>query len=582
MAKETIRRLADDVGRILVAGAHLASADPELRKDKEALDALAAQVGNRAPVIARLAEATAKALGASGKGAVAELIGLATTAAQVKAAQAAPAPVPGQATPLPAVPPVPTPCKGADLHDVYAALVARGQGRREIVERAIESGSIADLRLVDALTFALGDRSIGDLVSQKAMPQLGHAIVAPIRQRLRIRGGKVVDARCLHALLAVQKRDALDLVEQAVKEGSTEVCKAAMEAIADHLGAVPEFEQCALEVIRHGKSDEVRNAAVRALGGCSSEEALDALLGALQSEATYEAAVEVLANSQNPRIVEKMIACLEEAAVAAKAKIPRGEAAEDARAKKEHARQLVNELLGLLFGCQAPAAVRVAMDLLDDHGAVAATLVLRSGGSQAQLARIADYLSGTDPRMFAVAASAAAKLGGDDAFERLAAPFKAKDRESKTGVARVAAVATHLEGHRAEIGPRWGSFLLGFLPRAPSRLTEHVVILLGAAREKRALEPLLKLLAAQRQGELLLAVITALGHLGEPAAIAPLLRRARGSLSQAVSWAILEINDPSAVEQVRALCAGMKNPDDEENGELCSLLETLEGRFPGK
>ena len=56
MAKETIRRLSEDVGRILVAGAHLAPADPELKKDHAALVALAKQVGDKAPVIARLAE----------------------------------------------------------------------------------------------------------------------------------------------------------------------------------------------------------------------------------------------------------------------------------------------------------------------------------------------------------------------------------------------------------------------------------------------------------------------------------------------------------------------------------------------
>ena len=59
-----------------------------------------------------------------------------------------------------------------------------------MAKETIESGSIADLRLVEALTFAMGDRNIGDLVSKKAIPQLGHAIVAPIRQRLRIPGGK--------------------------------------------------------------------------------------------------------------------------------------------------------------------------------------------------------------------------------------------------------------------------------------------------------------------------------------------------------------------------------------------------------
>src|SRR5688572_9529854 len=125
MARETVRRLAEDVGRILVAGAHLAPADPQLKKDHEALVALAKQVGDKAPVMVRLAETAGQAINGSGKSAAADLISLATTAAQVKAAQAGAAAA-GPHGPLVEVPPVSTPCNGRDLDDLRAALVEKG------------------------------------------------------------------------------------------------------------------------------------------------------------------------------------------------------------------------------------------------------------------------------------------------------------------------------------------------------------------------------------------------------------------------------------------------------------------------
>ena len=285
MPRETIRRLQRDVERVLVAGAHLAAADGDLAKDRKALDDLATQLGAKAPVIGQLAAATGKAVTAGGKDAVRELVSLATMTAQVRCAQAAPAPAPA-AQPLMTRPLIGTPCKAKDLAELYNALVESGKGRMEKLDQAIERGDIADLRLVDALIYAMHDGYIGDAVATKAIPKLGPAIIAPIRAQLRIANGQTVDGRRLRALVAVQRSEARDLLKAALIEGNGEMREAAFDAIADHVRGEPEFAALVLQTVEKERSGDVRRAALRALAGYASDASLAALIEALDDDRT--------------------------------------------------------------------------------------------------------------------------------------------------------------------------------------------------------------------------------------------------------------------------------------------------------
>lgn len=578
MARETIRRLSEDVGRILVAGAHLAPADPELKKDHAALVALAKQVGDKAPVIVRLAETAGKAINGSGKTAATELIGLATTAAQVKAAQAAAA-VPGALKPLTEVPPVPTTCNGRDLDDLHAALVEKGQGRKEIIARAIEGGYIADLRLVEALIYAMGDSWVGDVVSDQAIPALGRAVVNPIRQRLRIKGGTTLDGRRLRALVAVQKQAALDVLAKAVEEGSPAVREAAMDAIADHVSGVAEFERYALEAIANDKSSEIKRAAIRALGGYASDASLDALLVALDKAHLTVAAAEALGKSTNPRSVDKILARLSDAVVTAKARATGKEA-------KERARQLCELLLGALAKHSDPAIARTAMELVEDHGARAAWAAVGSA-DRAQLVRLANLLAGDDEDFFPVAVAAAVRLGADETFKRLSAPFAAKGvlqklKSDKLGDARMDAVLAYFSANPSTLDQRWCDFFLRVLQKGSRDQAVRVVSVLGNAREKRAVQPLLAMLAAEKKADAMVAIIHALGQIGDKVAVDPILERIGVNAARwTIHEAVLAINDPASVDKVRTIYVRQKDPDSWGNWHIRSLLRTLENRFPG-
>jgi HEAT repeat protein len=589
MPRETIRRLQRDVERVLVAGAHLAAADGELAKDRAALDGLAKQLGAKAPVIGQLADATGKAIGASGKDAARELVSLATMAAQVRCAQAAPAPVPEQ-QPLPARPLIGTPCRAKDLSETYNALVESGKGRMEKLDQAIERGDVADLRLVDALIYAMHDSWIGEKVANQAIPKLGPAIIAPIRAQLRIANGSTVDGRRLRALVAVQGSDARDLLHSALTEGNAEMREAAFEAVADHVRGVPEFEPLVLQTVEKEKSGDVRRAALRALAGYGSEASLAALVAALDDERTRSAAAEGLSASTHPKAVtwmlDRLAQAVQEAIAAAKeAKKKKKDDSAAATPTKKDTKSvepsvMAQTLLDSLAKQRDPRIAAVAVELLGDYDVYAARAVL-TNGDKPQLTKIADQLTGDDAELFVVAARAILALGPDEAFKRFTATFAAKDRDKKIGQARLEAVSHALSDNRE---PRWSEFALKQLSQPPEVFT-HVLHLLGHAKEIRAVKPLLALLAKAKDKQLVRDLIRTLGEIGDPAAIAPILEHHKSndySVGYAIRDAILAINDVSAVDPVRSIVVKLKDGSGYQHWHLRNLLDHLEQRFPGK
>jgi hypothetical protein len=585
MARELILKLSEDVGQLLVAGAHLAPSSSELAKDRDGLAKLAQQVGAKAPAIVKLAEAADKTTKA-GAGAVAsELMNLMQMAAQVRAAQAQAAPLEGTAQPLEACPPIGTPCNAKDLDDLYAALVEKGQGRLEVIERHIEGETIADLRLVEALVFAMGDSWIGETITDKAIPKLGRAIVAPIRARLDLKKGRSVDGRRLRALVAIEKEGAKQLLEQAVSEGSVELREAAMDAIADHVPGQPEFEKHALEAIRKEKSADIRRAAVRALAGSSSNEALELLLEAIDKSNTMRPASEALAASKHPEAAHRLLAKLQEAIAVKKPKAAKGATDKDkekAKAEVERQRAVVCALLGALSSHQLPAIASAALELLEDYGAPAAWAVVNSA-DRAQLERIADAIEGDDAAVQQAAAEAAFRLGNDVAFKRLSPLFKAKDREKKSGQSRIAAILGRLHGDNRRLTDAWLSFFLGVIEHDPPAVAAQVIPTLGQARDKRALQTLMRIVG-EGKGDVVTAAIAALGEIGDPIALDCMI--ARLSEKDVRGWtirhAILSLNDPSSVDKVRTVYAKLKDPNHYNNWVIRSLLQSLEARFPGR
>jgi HEAT repeat protein len=458
----------------------------------------------------------------------------------------------------------------------------------EIIERAVESESIADLRLVEALIHAMSEPYIGDIVSERAIPKLGRALVAPIRRRLNVKG-KTIDGRRLKALVAAEKTGARDVLELALREGSAEVREAALDAIADHVPGVAEFEPLVLELIEKEKSKDARRAGVRALAGYGSDRSLSALIAAIDVEATREAASEALSKSKHPEAARKLLARLGEVLTEPVAKKPKKEVAPAKPAKKKPAgespkearKAIVSALLTSLAGLADPAIASTAIELIEEFGDVAARAAIQSANPE-QLARIAAFLDGDDPDRFPGAVAAALKLGSAEAFKRFSAVFKAPDRESKKGQARLAAVVLGLD---PAADGRWADFLLDIVSKEPRNVASHAVEPLGRTRDRRAVKPLLKLLDGEKGSRLAWTIITALGMIGDPSAVDSILAHAAGN-DYGIRWgikkAILDINDKSSVAKVREAFVALKKPDDWNNWYLRSLLSALEQRFPGE
>lgn len=592
MPRETIRRLSTDLERVLVAGAHLAAGDQHLACDKTALDGLAAQLGAKAPVIGQLAAATGKVLTANSRDAAREVVSLATMAAQVRCAQAQPAAVPAQ-TALTPRPEIGTPCPAKILSELHSALVESGKGRMERVDQAIERGDIADLRLVDALVFAMGDGYIGEQVTTKAIPLLGAAIVAPIRAKLDFAKGTVTDGRRLRALVAVQGPAARDLLRQALTEGNAELRAAAFEAVADHVRGEAEFEPLVLATIAKERNDEVRQAAVRALAGFASDAALAAVVAACDDPDTLDVAAEALGTSRHPKavdwILERMAAAkafvlaaekaLKDAMKAAKSGVM-AENFDELEGARIRYGELIYELLSACTHHRDPRIASAALPLIPEYGSNAAEAALGSA-NPAQRAEIADLLDGAKSHLYPVAAQAAAGLPPAEAFKRLSAPFTAKDREKKTGQKRLEAVSGQLG---ALATPTWVEFALK-MAKEPAAVAAHVLPVLAAAKDRRAVKPLLAMLTATKDSDILSPVIETLGAIGDPAAIPAIVAQHEHNdwhVRSRVKDAILAINDPTAVDQVRTAVVALKDANTYEHWHLRSLLDQLERAFPGR
>ncbi|MBN8527423.1 MAG: HEAT repeat domain-containing protein, partial [Planctomycetes bacterium] len=484
--------------------------------------------------------------------------------------------------PLTARPVIGTPCNAKELGELYTALIESGKGRMERVQQSIDRGDIADLRLVEPLIHAMNDGYIGDLVADKAVPRLGAAIVAPMRGSIDFAKGRRIDARRLRAVVAADPAGSRDLLAKALAEGNAELRESALDAIADHLRGEAEFERPVLALVAKERSGGVFRAALRALAGYSSDATLEALTTALDDARTVHAAAEGLGHSRHPKALEWMLARLDQAVQAAAAARKAKKKKKDAEPAKPPANSIdPADMAGILLQALAkqrdPRIAAAAMPLIEDYREVAARAALDSADA-AQLATIADHLAGDEADLFPAAASAAIRLGAEQAFVRMSPAFTAKDREKKTGQARLDAV---LEAVTDEADPRWAGVALKQLD---GPVAAHAIPLLGRFKERKALKPLLAIVA-EKKSKLLEAALGALGRIGDPAAIPAILAHHASSdwsVRWAVQHALMAMDDPSVVDKVRTVYAAQKDPDSSDNWHLRHLLRSLESRFPGK
>jgi hypothetical protein len=303
MSIAVLTQVYDEMRRLAIAGSMVAPGDFRLKKLVPPLE----QAGAKAPVFAKVAEAVKAVVDSSEKTSSQALLELTTLVNAILYTQGEV----GADGPLTAIETTDlgasaTQSSARVLKPLLEALTTTGSGRFELIRDAHERGAFRDLRLVKPALGALDDvyAEIADFVAEQVLPLYGKAILPELRASfdLKGKGGPQRRLRLMHGLDPAGTRE---LVKQALEAGSKEVKVAAIEC----LGGQPEDLSYLLEQAA-AKSQEVRQAAYRALAGSDDEAAIAVLHKAMNGK-DLGLASDSLHKSRNPKVLGYLIAGVE-------------------------------------------------------------------------------------------------------------------------------------------------------------------------------------------------------------------------------------------------------------------------------
>jgi hypothetical protein len=272
MSIAVLVQVQEEVRRLAIAGSAVAPGDFRLKKLVGPLE----QAGAKAPVFARVAQATQAVVDSNDKTASAALLDLATLVHAILYTQGET----GATGEMSAIESAElavqsTQTSARVLKPLMDALTTTGSGRTELVREAIDRGAFADLRLVNPALHALDDPypEMGELIAAKVLPMYGKAVVPALRRGLNIkgRGGNLHRLRLLHAMDAEGTKET---VKRVLDEGSKEMRVVAIECLSTS-GSDLVF---LLEQTK-AKAQDVRTAALKALAGATA--ATPEIVGAL-------------------------------------------------------------------------------------------------------------------------------------------------------------------------------------------------------------------------------------------------------------------------------------------------------------
>ncbi len=273
MSRELLLGVVTEVGRRLAAGG--AGGAAGLSRHAAGLRELARQV----PALSALAGALERFAAVPANSAA--FLDLLALSRQVRAGLAAAGAEGPLAAALPGGP-WQTPAASGDVCALHEALAEKGGKWADLWPGAVERGTVGDLRLLTALLGAL-ERSggVGEAAAGQGLPAFGPAVLPELTERLDLRG-KSADARRLLAVCKIDARRGAELCRAALERGSTPLRIQALECLPE-VGRPGEAEEAGLRFCRE-KNMELRAAALSALRDARSDEALDALVRALDEE----------------------------------------------------------------------------------------------------------------------------------------------------------------------------------------------------------------------------------------------------------------------------------------------------------
>src|SRR5262245_57463126 len=201
MSIALVAEVYDESRRLAIAGSTVAPGDFRIKK----LIAPLEQVGAKAPVFSRVAEAVKAVVESTDKTSAQALLDLTTLVSAILYTQGETG-IAGELQPIETTDLglVATQTGARVLKPLLEALSTKGSGRLELIRDAHENGAFRDLRLIQPAVAAIDDvyPEIADLICDKILPLYGKAILPALRSSFDMKGraGNPRRLRLMHQL----------------------------------------------------------------------------------------------------------------------------------------------------------------------------------------------------------------------------------------------------------------------------------------------------------------------------------------------------------------------------------------------
>jgi HEAT repeats len=449
MSIALVAEVYDEARRLAIAGSVVAPGDFRIKK----LIAPLEQVGAKAPVFAKVAEAVKAVVDANDKTSAQTLLDLTTLVSAILYTQGETG-VAGELQPIETTDLglVATQTGARLLKPLLEALSTKGSGRLEVIRDAYERGAFHDLRLIQPAAAAIDDAypEIADLICDKILPLYGQAILPALRASFDMKGraGHPRRLRFLHQLDPAGSRE---LVKRALEEGSKEVKVAAIECLGwerDDISYL--LEQAS------AKAQEVRQAAYRALAQHEDDAVIAVLQKAFDGK-DLAVAADALRRSRS----EKLLRFVRSRALEELAELPKTKEKKDTSTKVAR----LTQMLECLRGRVDPASEELVLKVFGDRAALAkirgatlsgadlnsAVVSLLAEGTPTMVAALVKNHAELDSRDLAVCFAAAQRSLPADQVYKLFSPYLSSTGDRKRAD-KHSAIANQIRPHDG----RWG------------------------------------------------------------------------------------------------------------------------------
>jgi hypothetical protein len=461
---------------------------------------------------------------------------------------------------------------------------------------------------------ALGDPAVGYVVEDKLLPALGHLVVPELHATLRIEKGKEIDAKKLRVLAEIEKDALKPLLVEATGKGSPEIKRTAIEILGERDPAAA--EPIALRLLEETKAQEVRRAALGALGGATGDATLDALFKVFTDhrELRHQAGLS-LARLTHPKTTERALSLLtKDLLELGNLKLPKADtkSKKEANEKLEKAHREKVDFLASVLDLLASRSDKLqtaetVLGVFHNHKVkearnAAALALLKSGYSKA-FDELAPSVYEADWETQDGFVEGILQQDPDHAFERLGRFLDPVTFKGKNHVAFANRVLGSLEGQgdsgeeptedeeeaddKPEVrppsilqkDPRWAEAAIKLLDHKD--LSDNAIDVLGNIKSDRAKEAVIAHAAAQKksdQGWRILRILATYRDARVPPLMMRYLDLMQGSWARRwVFRTLREYDDPTVVPALKSwLEAKKKKLDKRDKEELEETLRLLE------